>query len=195
MTTDEAIQATFTFQGRRENLPWYPRQGDRNRLVQVFHTLGFTAGVEIGTWAGEFAAFICRTNPQVHLTCVDPWLAYHEQPKQRSMDAYYAQAVERLAPLNVTILKKSSMEALPDVADRSLDFVYIDGAHQFDYVIQDLIHWTKKVKVGGIIAGHDYYAFGGTGVVKAVDAYTHCHDIRPWYVTKEIAPTFFWVNR
>jgi len=195
MTTDEVIQNTFAFSGRKENLPWFPRKGDRDRLIRMLPALDFNEGVEIGTWAEEFAERMCLYNPKLHLTCVDPWLAYNEQPKQRSMDAYYQAAMERFPKYNITVMKMPSMEAVKSIPDRSLDFVYIDGAHQFDYVILDLIHWTKKVKVGGIIAGHDFIPFGGTGVVKAVEAYTHCHDIRPWYVTKEICPSFFWVNR
>ena len=31
-------------------------------------------------------------------------------------------------------------------------------------------------------------------VVQAVDAYTHCHSIRPWYVTREKEPCAFWVK-
>jgi glycosyltransferase involved in cell wall biosynthesis len=48
------------------------------------------------------------------------------------------------------------MQAVTDFADESLDFVYIDGNHQLKYVVEDIVEWTKKIKKGGIIAGHDY---------------------------------------
>ena len=86
------------------------------------------------------------------------------------------------------------MEALHDIKAQSLDFVFIDGDHSFDYVVQDIIYWSKKVKSGGIIACHDYYPFHDCGVMNAVNAYTHSHNINPWYATKELEPTAFWVN-
>jgi hypothetical protein len=57
----------------------------------------------------------------------------------------------------------------------------------------DIILWSKKVRKNGIIACHDCYG-GETGVEKAVEAYTHSHHIDPWYVTKELQPTAYWVN-
>jgi hypothetical protein len=38
------------------------------------------------------------------------------------------------------------MDALNDFEDDSLDFVYIDGNHEFPYVAEDLFHWSKKVR-------------------------------------------------
>jgi hypothetical protein len=195
MTTDEVIQRSFTFRGRNQALPWYPRRGDRNGLANVFAKLEFQEGVEIGTQRGQFAAILCTANPKLHLTCVDPWLGYIEQPNGEKMAAYYEEALKALSPFNVTIMRKGSMEAVPEIPDRSLDFVYVDGNHQFDPVMLDLIHWAPKVRPGGIVAGHDYHPFHGPGVMTAVNAYTHCHDIRPWYVTSELWPTYFWVSR
>lgn len=86
------------------------------------------------------------------------------------------------------------MEAVGDFKDESLDFVYIDGFHEFDAVMSDLIFWVPKVRPGGIIAGHDYYNFWRAGVVTAVDAYVKGHGIRDWYITHEATPSFFWVK-
>lgn len=41
-------------------------------------------------------------------------------------------------------------------ADESVDFVFIDGCHEVESVRRDIADWYPKVKVGGIIAGHDY---------------------------------------
>ena len=40
--------------------------------------------------------------------------------------------------------------------DESLDFVYIDANHAYDWVVQDIELWYPKVKKGGILWGHDY---------------------------------------
>lgn len=44
--------------------------------------------------------------------------------------------------------------------------------------MEDLIEWSKKVRVGGIVSGDDYYHFRKAGVIEAVDAYTAAHGIK-----------------
>jgi predicted O-methyltransferase YrrM len=196
VTTDQLIQANLPFKYRTRNLPWYPRKGTRNDLAVLFHKFGFNIGVEVGTYKGGYAKVLCDSNPNLHLTCVDPWRAYGKWSQEHE-DAMYAIAVETLKGCNVTFLRKPSLEALSDFEDESLDFVFIDGDHMFDAVIQDIIHWTHKVRKEGIVLVNDYWVSGiGADVVKAVDAYTHCHGIHPWYMTREnFAPTAFWVKK
>ena len=191
---DEAIQKKFDFSRRHRNLPWYPRKGTRNHLTQLLGEIGFNKGVEVGTCYGEFAEILCKGNPNLHLTCVDPWMQYHGGSTERVENTYKV-ALERLKNYNVTFCRKPSLEAAPEFQDRELDFVYIDGDHYFDMVIRDIIAWVPKVKKHGLILCHDYHTECGADVIWAVDAYTHCHDIRPWYVTREEWPTAFWVNR
>jgi len=35
--------------------------------------------------------------------------------------------------------------------------VYIDGRHDYDSAMNDIVSWSKKVKDGGIISGHDFH--------------------------------------
>jgi predicted O-methyltransferase YrrM len=152
----------------------------------------FRAGVEVGTKHGTSAEMWCKANPNLHLTCVDPYLAYHMVLDQSRQDAVYAQATERLTPYNATILRARSMDVVGDFADGSLDFVFLDGNHHFDHVVMDLVCWAQKVRRGGLVILHDYYVFEKAGIMKAVDAYTHCHRIDPWYVTFDTTPSAFW---
>ena len=131
-------------------------------LASLFYELGFTKGVEIGTEQGLYAEILCKANPNLHLYCVDPWiiydsnLGYHPAITEQQVDIFYQEAVERLRPYNVTFIRKLSMEAVVQFPDDSLDFVYIDGNHRLEYVVNDLVKWTKKVRPGGIVSRHDY---------------------------------------
>ena len=87
------------------------------------------------------------------------------------------------------------MDALNDFEDNSLDFIHIDANHKFDFVMEDLIGWAKKVRSGGIISGHDYFNWTGGDVVLAVDTYTRAHKIKDWFITNEPIPSFFWVKK
>ena len=179
-----------------DNMPVLLRRGTRVELAQCFCDLGYTEGVEIGTQYGRFAKVLCESNPGLHLYCVDPWMAYQGYTiKQERQEKIYEKAMRTLKPLNVSVVKKASMDAVSDFPDASLDFVYIDGNHTFDYVMLDILFWQHKVKKGGVMALHDYRPGWWAGVVQAVDAYTHCHDIRPWFVTREEEPTAFWVKK
>ena len=100
------------------------------------------------------------------------------------------------APLNFLLKpERRSIGELGEIdfEDESLDFAYIDANHLYDYVCQDIIHWSHKVRSGGMVGCHDYGPHN-CGVVMAVDGYTFCHNIHPWYVTFEPIPTAFWVK-
>ena len=77
------------------------------------------------------------------------------------------------------------MDAVKTFEDGSLDFVFIDGNHAFEYVTEDIAEWSKKVRKGGIISGHDYFR-SRSGVyihVKdVVQGWTYSHGIHPWFI-------------
>jgi len=61
----------------------------------------------------------------------------------------------------VEVLKMDSFEASKHIEDCSLDFVFIDGNHDYEYVKRDILAYLPKVKIGGILSGHDYIQFKG----------------------------------
>ena len=70
-----------------------------------------------------------------------------------------------------------------------MDFVYIDAGHDYSSVSKDLRVAGKKVKPGGIIAGHDYIRWGRfgykCGVVEAVNEFCICREYELIYITVE----------
>ena len=165
----------------------------RSQLPNLFKSMKFKVGAEIGVKEGRNAENICKRIPGVKLYCVDVWEKYGIYDEIK-MTACYYQAVKLLEKYNTEIIKKYSVDASKDFEDGSLDFVYIDANHDFDSVMQDLIAWVPKVRKGGIISGHDYYRTRGMGVVPAVDAYTYAHAINEWFITDEKEASFFWVK-
>lgn len=166
----------------------------RNNLAKHFGKKGYKEGAEIGVQAGLYSEKLCQKNPQLKLHCVDSWDVKEYRagkvgaPKQ---ERFYQQTIERLKPFNCNIIKKSSIEASLDFADDSLDFVYIDAGHQFDYVMEDIIAWGRKVKKGGVISGHDYFNFVNSGVIEAVNIYCKAHGVKCLYLSDEKYPTWW----
>lgn len=151
---------------------------NRLELAELFRDKGFTVGAEIGVFDGYFSEHLLKTIPNLHLHAVDAWQVYNgyrDHKFQRNMDAAFVRAQERFAPFagKVMITRKFSMDAVKGFGDGTLDFVYIDGNHEYKFVKEDIEQWTKKVRIGGIVAGDDYYLtpHGNVGVLKAVDEY------------------------
>ena len=160
----------------------------REDLPQFFVDMGFKVGAEIGTAKGLFAKAICEKG--LKLYAIDPWIDYPDYDKgngfRGELENQYERAKKLLAPYDCVILKKTSMEALTDIPDGSLDFVYIDGNHGYKYVTEDIFEWSKKIRKGGIISGHDYIytdrPFDNIHVKYVVDSYTKAFGIKNWYI-------------
>lgn len=173
-------------------------------LTGLWHDLGYTTGAEIGVEAGRFSEEICRANPGVKLFCVDPWQAYDryaDHVRQDRLDFFYHIADARLTKYGCELIRKPSLEAVKCFQPGSLDFVFIDANHHFDFVVQDIIAWAPIVRSGGIVAGHDYKPEGSErtpipfGVIEAVNGYTSAHKICPWFLwKKDKCPSWMWVK-
>lgn len=180
------------------NAPRIHKGFTRKDLISVFRGNGFTSGAEIGVADGQFSLALCEGIPNLYLICVDSWVRYKACPWNRYQDkhdAAYVAAVNRMLPYNAILVKKFSMDAVKDVPINSLDFVYIDANHKFEFVLQDLKEWGKRVRVGGMIAGHDYYEFRKAGVMEAVNLYLEENNIEEWNLTDEREATYFWVKK
>lgn len=193
---DSVLRVHFRLGRAPDNLPLlatakYNREGGRLQLGKVMHDLGFRIGAEIGTRYGGSAKIWCEAMPGLDLTCIDPYLGYHTR-SQEEQDKVYVGAQESAKRFGFKLLKEKSLEVVDRVENASLDFVNIDGDHTFDACVQDIIRWVPKVRPGGLVLIHDYCTFKQCGVIRAVDAYTHCHRIDPWYVTRDYEPTAFW---
>ena len=63
-------------------------------------------------------------------------------------------------PSRAKVVRNFSLEASRLVPDGSLDFVYIDGRHDFAGVTEDLTAWWPKICPGGLLGGHDWIGHG-----------------------------------
>ncbi len=133
-----------------------------------------TRMVEIGCYRGEATAlFLTRV---AHIVCVDPWKDYLEFNNASSpitmqgMDAVEAtfDAFAATQPHRILKVKLPSLEAAAQFPDGTFDLVYIDGNHAYADVVEDIAAWRPKVKVGGLLAGHDYDVLARPGVPRAV---------------------------
>jgi hypothetical protein len=162
---------------------------DRDGLAGMFNELGFRLGVEVGVEQGKYAETLCRSIPGLTLYCVDAWARYHgyrDHVDQEKLDGFYRATEERLKPYNAILVRAWSADAAKHFKRGALDFVYIDANHTLPHVIQDIWKWSERVRPGGIVAGHDFNEHPAgryqCHVLDAVQAWTRCYHIRPWFV-------------
>ena len=163
---------------------------------------GHLMGAEVGVGSGEHAKQILD-----YLDCklylIDIWDYYkesnivHSLPKLTKSRVTKEWVEKKLKDYDVEILKEDSIEASKRFKDGFFDFVYIDANHKFNAVIQDLIYWSRKVRKGGIVSGHDYYEKYQRHVMNAVNAYTYDHKKERWFITdrkseQKACNSFFW---
>ena len=161
----------------------------RTGLYAIFSERGFKTGAEIGVDRALNAIEMFDCIPDLFLYLIDPWKGRAAR-RSYSRRRRYANAMKRLEPyICKRVIKETSLKASLEIPDGSLDFVYIDGNHEYDFAMLDTIIWIPKIRSGGIISGHDYRR-SFYGVKPAIDNYTKYHGIelhtipqRNWYWT------------
>lgn len=189
MNALEYLKNRFNIDLEQRQMPIEIPNTNRLTLAQMFADLGFTRGAEIGVERGVYSKELLQRIPSLKLYLVDPWKAYRgyrEHVSQSKLDGFVEVTKERLQGFNYEIVRKFSIDAVKDFEDNSLDFVYIDANHEFRHTVDDISEWYPKVKMGGILAGHDYIRRTNPeylmGVVEAIQGYTSAYRIKPWFV-------------
>jgi len=140
------------------------QQIDRDRVSFITELLNNRAckrGVEIGVFKGQFSRQLLE-NWDGTLYMVDPWRPLGDEYIDASnhknhMDAYQETMDNIRGFEDRAFMFRGLGELVVDVfEDNSLDFVYIDGNHAYDWVKQDIQLWWPKLKKNGLLMGHDY---------------------------------------
>lgn len=162
-------------------------------------------GAEVGVDSATTTEYILRMCPLVSIYAIDPWTAYSdvlsENISQEHQDKHYQQSVDKLTPYGdrVSIVRMTSMDAVKLFDDCSLDFLFIDGSHNYENVLEDLIHWYPKLKLTGLLSGHD---IGVPSVYKAMTEFSQMQHLEyiplensAWYAQKKIPSYNFLIRR
>ncbi len=173
-------------------------------LLELLEHRPHHRGAEIGVQAGRTTVRLLQGLPKLSmLYCVDMWKLYpdYEKDRVRPGDSWPSQTLldkdelkfRRMAQefgMRTLTMKMASVRAAGYVDDGSLDFVFIDANHLYEYVIEDIAAWRGKVRPGGLLIGHDYNyptVAHEWGVKRAVDevfgAQISLGEAYTWWVT------------
>lgn len=132
-------------------------------IANLIKKNGCKVGYEIGCSRGATYNTILSKCKDMEWHGVDPWVVCPEYTRRPNGQKWNHegnfQAVKKIANRHgdrAHIHRMTSLEAAKEVEDRSIDIVFIDALHTYEGVKEDLEAWIPKVKIGGIISGHDY---------------------------------------
>lgn len=133
--------------------------------------------VEVGTWYGKSAIYMAQkikeSGKKISFYCVDLW---ERTDDDKDLHRYikeplYETFINNIKDVGVydyiSAIKADSVKASLFFEEESIDFVFIDANHKYDFVRKDILSWTPKIKKGGFIGGHDYGTY--ESVRRAVD--------------------------
>lgn len=167
---------------------------DLSNRINLLRSLPSTwvDAVEIGVWQGDYmcnmslhtSMFVTGIDPYENTESYkdpedtsDPWVKDAVGDFNIHLSRYaYALANIRSTELRTHTIRRSRLvraygsEMLPYFEDNSIDFIYIDGEHSYEGVSRDMKEWWPKVRMGGILAGHDYNDTN-PGTIRAVDEF------------------------
>jgi len=135
---------------------------------------------EVGVYRGRFASQILgRFSEITTYYCIDTWKHYDDftailrpqgEMAKCDFNKIFRDFKVKIKPYKskVKIYRMTSKKAAKLIKDGTLDFVFIDANHAYDYIKEDIGIWLPKVKKGGVISGHDYNV-KRFGVTEAVD--------------------------
>ena len=115
---------------------------------------------EVGVYRGVNARELLEGLPIKRLYLIDPYQPYIDS----GVDMHTAEEMDKakvaamgLLPESekVTWLLMSSTVAAETLEDVAFDYVYLDGDHITSHLYQEIMVWWPRVRVGGVLGGHD----------------------------------------
>ena len=74
---------------------------------------------------------------------------------------------------NVYLIKGNSNKVLKKIDMKKIDFVFIDGGHEYNTVSNDLNNCKEVIDLNGTVLCDDYNLGSAPGVKKAIDEFVY----------------------
>ena len=116
--------------------------------------------VEIGSWKGKSTVWLAegsKAGKKLKVHAIDPHKGYDSKPTLKD----FTENIESAKVDDIVVpIVKTSEEAAKSFR-KPVEFIFIDGSHEYDDVKKDFELWFPKVMSGGIMAFHDTLGYDG----------------------------------
>lgn len=122
---------------------------------------------EVGVWYGKNAKNIYDHLNIKKLYLVDPYIPYNDEKTIYGIMKAKQSAIRRLRDCDRVewIFEDSNKVIDEEMIKENLDFVYLDGFHDYETVKKECEYFWSKINKGGVLSGNDIDA---SPVTKAV---------------------------
>ena len=156
----------------RLNIPmtiqWEGKTNRKHFLKHLIEKNNFKTMAEVGVRDGRTTFHLLDHCPSLTIYAID-----------MSIKEFYNKEIANRYKNRLIAIEAKSEVAADRIADNSLDLVFIDANHSYDYVKKDIIKYTPKLKESGMLTGHD---IDYPGVNQAVNEMIEHYDVGPNYV-------------
>lgn len=183
----------------------------RTDFPKLIDELGLKVGVELGVNAGGYSDFLLKNSKLTKLYSIDAWNLDTSETMAATFKAWTikkgevdeaektSRKVLGMHGDRSVVIKANSFDAAAQFEDNSIDFIFFDAGHRFSGFALDMVNWWPKVRMGGVIAGHDYWRRYRYEVMDVANAFLFEHRLLmhlTWEdksgVGRDYAPPSFW---
>ena len=123
--------------------------------------------VEIGSFLGRSTHYLATSlmnanKEEVKIYCIDTFEGSSEHANiklPKDFSSIFRDNLKFFIGRNMVHVlqgRSDDSEILEKIEEASVDFMMIDGAHEYDNVKDDIINWWPKLKPEGVMFGDDY---------------------------------------
>lgn len=141
-----------------------PPLATRTELGRLVQQLNFSVGAELGVQRGEFAKNTLDQWPNAkRYVLVDLWGHQENYKDVANVDDTMQEDFKQTALTalkqyenKIVVCRNYTSVCSTRFEDSYFDYIYVDARHDYKGVREDIELWWPKLKVGGVMAGHDY---------------------------------------
>jgi hypothetical protein len=150
-------------------IEWEGRANRKNFLEKMINDNQYKTIVEVGVRDGRTTFYLldnCECIEKYYAIDSNTALFYNNEVKKKYED--------KLIPM-----MGYSHDVSSKIPNDSVDLVFIDANHSYEYVKTDIVDYKPKFKTGGLLSGHD---IDYPGVNRAVNEMFNKYDVGPNFV-------------
>ncbi|MFN4175054.1 MAG: class I SAM-dependent methyltransferase, partial [Parachlamydiaceae bacterium] len=120
--------------------------------------------IEIGSWLGKSTRYFAeKVGKQGKVYAIDTWLGSEQEkehqadPRLKILYQLFLSNIIQSGFANVVIPFRMKSQEASIALNVKGDLIYIDGAHDYNSVYEDILAWNKHLNEGGILCGDDWH--------------------------------------